>query len=236
MGEARKVAKNSNDREESLKQKKGDAAFLLTVGSSLLTVEVFYLQLELFCFFTHSFSFFAYNFSSFAYNWSFLAYSGQVRLIRALRDCKQRRLTVSKEAPTVSKKASPKRRWFGECTLVSGFWYQRSFFRNLVPVFGTVVPFFVPSFRFCGSREDPPNHPLQPACLANPRKKWLGDGAQVLLGPARGKPVQNEAPNHLKSATTPRRFYRTLQKVRSNPKRFYRTPFSPPKRFSKEPQ
>ena len=32
---------------------------------------------------------------------------GKVRLIRALRDCKQRSLTASKEAPTVSKKASP---------------------------------------------------------------------------------------------------------------------------------
>ena len=35
------------------------------------------------------------------------AYSGKVRLIRALRDCKQRSLTVSKKAPTVSTKASP---------------------------------------------------------------------------------------------------------------------------------
>ena len=30
-----------------------------------------------------------------------------MRLIRALRDCKQRSLTVSKKAPTVSKEASP---------------------------------------------------------------------------------------------------------------------------------
>ena len=47
------------------------------------------------------------NFSFFAYSWSFLAYSGKVRLIRALRDCKQRSSTASKKAPTVSKKASP---------------------------------------------------------------------------------------------------------------------------------
>ena len=33
--------------------------------------------------------------------------SGKVRLMRALRDCKQRSSTVSKKAPTVSKKASP---------------------------------------------------------------------------------------------------------------------------------
>ena len=35
------------------------------------------------------------------------AYSGKVRLIRALRGCKQRNFTVSKKAPTVSKQASP---------------------------------------------------------------------------------------------------------------------------------
>ena len=38
---------------------------------------------------------------------TFFAYNGKVRLIRAFRDCKQRSLTVSKKAPTVSKKASP---------------------------------------------------------------------------------------------------------------------------------
>ena len=54
-----------------------------------------------------NFSFFAYNFSFFTYSWSFFAYSGKVHLIWALRDCKQRSSTVSKKAPTVSKKASP---------------------------------------------------------------------------------------------------------------------------------
>ena len=62
-------------------------------GASLLTID--------------NFSFFAYSFSFFTYSWSFFAYSGKVRLIRALRDCKQRNLTVSKKAPTVSKKTSP---------------------------------------------------------------------------------------------------------------------------------
>ena len=56
------------------------------------------------------FSFFAYSFSFFTYNWSFFAYSGKVRLIRAFRDCKQRSLSVSKKAPTVSKKASPQKK------------------------------------------------------------------------------------------------------------------------------
>ena len=100
-----------------------DAAFLLTIGSFLLTAELFYLQLTILGFFTYSWSFFAYSFSFFTYSWSFLAYSfsfvtyswsflaysGKVRLIRALRDCKQRSLTVSKKTPTVSKKSfSPK--------------------------------------------------------------------------------------------------------------------------------
>ena len=69
-------------------------------GAFLLTVDNF-------SFFTYSWSFLAYSFSFFTYSWSFLAYSGRVRLIRAFRDCKQRSLTVSKKAPTVSKKASP---------------------------------------------------------------------------------------------------------------------------------
>ena len=60
-----------------------------------------------FSFFACSWSFFAYSFGFFTYSWSFFAYSGKVRLIRALRDCKQRSLTVRKKAPTVGKKASP---------------------------------------------------------------------------------------------------------------------------------
>ena len=69
-------------------------------GAFLLTVDNF-------GFFTYNWSFFAYNFSFLTYSYSFFAYSGKVRLIRALRGCKQRSLTVSKKAPTVSKKASP---------------------------------------------------------------------------------------------------------------------------------
>ena len=90
---------------------KTDAAFLLTIGSFLLTMELFCLHISLaidnFSCFTCSWSFFAYNFSFFTYNWSLFAYSGKVRLIRALRDCKQRSLTVSKTAPTVSKQNFP---------------------------------------------------------------------------------------------------------------------------------
>ena len=69
-------------------------------GAFLLTVDNF-------SFFTYSWSFFAYSFSFFTYSWSFFAYSGKVLLIRALRDCKQRSLGVSKKAPTLSKKSFP---------------------------------------------------------------------------------------------------------------------------------
>ena len=54
------------------------------------------------------FSFFAYSWSFFTYILSLFAYSGKVRLIGALRDCKQRSLTVRKKTPTVTEKASLK--------------------------------------------------------------------------------------------------------------------------------
>ena len=84
-----------------------DAAFLLTVGSFLLTVELFYSQLTILVFLLTVGAFLLTVLASLTYSWSFFAYSGKVRLIRALRDCKQRSLTVSKKAPTVSKKAFP---------------------------------------------------------------------------------------------------------------------------------
>ena len=60
----------------------------------------FLLTTDNYSFFTYSWSFFAYCFSFFTYSWSFFAYSGKVHLIRALRDCKQRSLTVSKKNST----------------------------------------------------------------------------------------------------------------------------------------
>ena len=82
----------------------------------------FLLTIDKFSFFTYSWSSFAYSFSFSTYSWSFFAYGGKARLIRALRDCKQRSLTVSKKAPTVSKKASPnflsyftKEKWLKIC-------------------------------------------------------------------------------------------------------------------------
>ena len=67
----------------------------------------FLLAIDNFSFFYIQFDFFAYSFSFFTYSWSFFAYGGKVLLIRALRDCKQRSLTVSKEAETVSIRAFP---------------------------------------------------------------------------------------------------------------------------------
>ena len=50
----------------------------------------FLLTVDSFSFFTCSWSFFPYIFSFPTYSWSFFAYSGKLRLIRALRDCKQK--------------------------------------------------------------------------------------------------------------------------------------------------
>ena len=87
-------------------QNLGDATFFAYNWKLPAYSGAFFLTVDKFSFFTYSWSFFAYNFSFFTYNWSFFAYSRKVRLIRALRDCKQWSLTVSKKAPTVSKKAS----------------------------------------------------------------------------------------------------------------------------------
>ena len=70
-------------------RKVSDAAFLLTVGS--------FLTVDNFSIFIDGWSFLAYSFSFSTYSWSFFAYGGKVRLIRALWDCKQRSLTVSKQ-------------------------------------------------------------------------------------------------------------------------------------------
>ena len=99
---------------------------MLTVGSFLLTVELFYLQSTISAFFAYSWSFFAYSLSLFAYNSSFFAYNGKVRPIRALRDCKQRSLTVGRKAPTVSKKASPVLNgFFGQCPEMGPKWVRK---------------------------------------------------------------------------------------------------------------
>ena len=58
---------------------------------------LFLLTVDSFRFFTYSWSFFTYSFSPFYLQLELFAYSGKVRLIRALGDCKQRNLTVSKK-------------------------------------------------------------------------------------------------------------------------------------------
>ena len=91
-----------------------DAAFLLTVGSFLLTLELFHLQLTILAFLLRvgpllvSWSFLAYNFSFVFTVGAFFACSWKVRLIRALRDCKQRSLTVSKKSSNSKWKSSPR--------------------------------------------------------------------------------------------------------------------------------
>ena len=81
--------------------------FCLQLEASCLQWSFLLLTVDNFSFFTYNWSFFAYSFSFSTYSWSFFAYSGRMRLLMALRDCKQRSSTVSKKAPTVSKKASP---------------------------------------------------------------------------------------------------------------------------------
>ena len=81
-------------------------------GSSLvwranrLWMRLFCLQMEASCL-QWSFLLKIDNFSFSTYNVSFFGGGGEVRLIRALRDCKRRSLTVSKKTPTVSRKTSP---------------------------------------------------------------------------------------------------------------------------------
>ena len=84
-----------------------DAAVLLTVGSFLLTVELFYLQLTNLASLLTVGASLLIALAFLLTVGAFFTYSGKMHLIRALRDCKQRSLAVSKKAPTVSKKASP---------------------------------------------------------------------------------------------------------------------------------
>ena len=67
----------------------------------------FLLTIDNFSFCTYSWSFPAYNFSFFAYSWSFFLLTTGKRLIRALRDCKQRSLTVSKKSSNCKFKNFP---------------------------------------------------------------------------------------------------------------------------------
>ena len=85
---------------------KGVRRFLLTVGSFLLPVELLEFIVDNFSF-SLAVGVFCLQLSLFYLQLEFFADSGKVRLIRALRDCKQRIFTVSKETPIVSKKNFP---------------------------------------------------------------------------------------------------------------------------------
>ena len=90
-----------------------DAAFLLTIGSFLLTSELFCLQLCLGAFSLTvravflTVQAFLLTIELLCLQLSFFAYSGKVCIRSPSTDCKQRSSTVSKEAPTVSRKLPP---------------------------------------------------------------------------------------------------------------------------------
>ena len=100
-------------RVRAVPSKTHDFKGFLRAAKPAEVMRLFCLQLEASCL-QWSFLLTVDNFSFFTYSWSFFALlylqlgaSGKVRLIRALRDCKQGSLTVSKKARNVSKKASP---------------------------------------------------------------------------------------------------------------------------------
>ena len=86
-----------------------DATFLLTIGSFLLTVELFHLQLTILAFLL-IIGAFSLIILVFYLQLEFFAYSGKVLLTSAFRDCKQRSLAVSENAPTVSNKTPTERK------------------------------------------------------------------------------------------------------------------------------
>ena len=59
---------------------------------------------------------------------------------------------------------------FGECTLVPGFGTVARVFLYPFLAFGTVIPFFVPSFRFWGSKEHQPTRPFWKPPFCEPPK------------------------------------------------------------------
>ena len=73
-----------------------DAAFLLPIGSFLLTIELSYSQLTTLAFLLTMGAWSPTNLAILLTIGAFFAYNGKVRLISALRDRKQRSLTVSK--------------------------------------------------------------------------------------------------------------------------------------------
>ena len=85
-----------------------DAAFLRTVGSFLLTVEFSYLQLTILAFLLTVGACLLTILACLPTVGAFLLTVGKVRLIRALRDCKQRSLTVSKKSSNCKQRSFPR--------------------------------------------------------------------------------------------------------------------------------
>ena len=83
-----------------------DAAFVLTIGSFLPTAELFAYSCVL-ALVLLTVSAFLLTIGLLCLQLSFFAYSGKVLLISTSTDCKQRSSTVSKTAPTLSKKNFP---------------------------------------------------------------------------------------------------------------------------------
>ena len=81
--------------------------FLRTIGSFLIMTELACLELcVLACLLTIG-AFFFFQLEHFSYSWSSLLTMGKVRPRSNSMDCRQRSLTVSKEAPTLNKKELP---------------------------------------------------------------------------------------------------------------------------------
>ena len=97
-------------------------------GAFLLTVYNFR-------FFAYSWSSFAYNFSFLTYSWSFFAYSGEVRLIRASRDCKQKKLNCKQKSSNCKEMG---KQWPTSDPKM-GLWPKSPLFRPFGAVFPTCL-------------------------------------------------------------------------------------------------
>ena len=102
----------------------------LQLEASCLQWSFFYLQLTILAFLLTIGAFLLTTLAFFTCNWSLFAFSGKVHLIRALRDCKRRSLTVSKKARAASKKNFPAEEHLSVAnmgdplTMARNFWTQ----------------------------------------------------------------------------------------------------------------
>ena len=142
--------------------------FLLTVGSFLLTVELFYLQLTILAFLLTPGAFLLTVLASLLTIGAFFDYSGKVRLIRAWRDCKQRSLTVSKKAPTVSKKSFPQFKFLDNFYDVI-FTLQRPNFGSLQETCCNAIKYGTP---WGYAHENPDHNAYLGAAMVEEQNRW----------------------------------------------------------------